>query len=250
MTVHLPLPQRVCRPPRRLPAYLLLAFLFPSIVTLAETVTAGEIRGNVRYRFDRSRPWRYSRYYVRQGKSGDLSEAVVALSQRGRKWDPNLFPKTEPKTAVMDQKNFDFTPELLAIRARDSVRFTNSDTQPHNVFTQWRDWGFNITMPAGESHVQSFPRAGNHLAPYRLGCHLHGQMRAWIYVFDHPYFQVTKADGGFHLVNVPTGEYELVVLHPAGNLSSTVSVVVLEQETAIANVELTPDNELRTKTAQ
>lgn len=213
----------------------------------ASLLHAGEIRGTVRYAFDRARPWRYSRYYVRQGKSGELAEAVVCLARRGGRLPEgnNTSPTSKPRKWIMDQKNFDFTPEILAIRAGDEVRFTNSDTQPHNVFTQWRDWGFNVTMPAGGAHGQIFARAGNHVAPLRIGCHLHGQMRAWIYVFDHPYYHLTGDDGTFSLRDVPAGEYELVVTHPAGNLSSTRSVSLRADESLIADFELTPDNEWR-----
>ena len=41
----------------------------------------------------------------------------------------------EPATTVIDQKDFRFIPETVAIRAGDSVKFTNSDPQLHNVRT-------------------------------------------------------------------------------------------------------------------
>ena len=36
-------------------------------------------------------------------------------------------------------------------------------------------------------------------------------MRAYIGVLDHPYFSVSKADGTFHISNLPPGKYTLAV---------------------------------------
>ena len=42
---------------------------------------------------------------------------------------------------------------------------------------------------------------------------LHPWMRAWLLVFDHPYYAATGADGGFTLADVPPGTYRLVAWH-------------------------------------
>ena len=56
-------------------------------------------------------------------------------------------------------------------------------------------------------------------------------MRAWIYVFDHPWFQLTRKDGRFRLENVPAGEYTLGVVHPAGKLRQSRQIKVKANET-------------------
>ena len=54
---------------------------------------------------------------------------------------------------------------------------------------------------------------------------LHTWMRGWIQVFDHPYFTVTGAAGGFQLDDVPPGRYRLFAWHPKlGQRDTTVSV--------------------------
>ena len=54
---------------------------------------------------------------------------------------------------------------------------------------------------------------------------LHAWMRGWIQVFDHPYFVVTGAAGGFQLDDVPPGQYRLVAWHHRlGQRDTTVSV--------------------------
>ena len=102
--------------------------------------TGGVIEGVVSYRADAERPWRYSRYYIKQAKTGELAEAVVALRSK------SLFGRGErpPETVTIDQQNFQFVPETVLIRAGDSVTFTNSDDALHNVRSSSRIASFNI----------------------------------------------------------------------------------------------------------
>ena len=47
-----------------------------------------------------------------------------------------------------------------------------------------------------------------------VGCAHHPWARAWLAVFDHPYHDITPADGTFSLEQVPPGEYTLMAWHP------------------------------------
>lgn len=199
----------------------------------------GTITGKVTYRNDPQRPWRLGRYYLRNGKSGELAEAVVAISRRGLKGPEG---SRSAETVTIDQKNFQFTPETVAIRAGDQVKFTNSDTQVHNVQTNYLHQVFNVNMAAGGEHTERFGHAGGIRQPYRIGCAFHGAMRSWVFVFDHPWYGMTNADGAFRLDNVPAGEYRLEVAHPAGDLKSSQSITVKAGESVAVEVQLSPDD--------
>lgn len=41
----------------------------------------------------------------------------------------------------------------------------------------------------------------------------HPWLRAWLLVFDHPYFATSEGDGGFRLDSVPPGSYRLIAWH-------------------------------------
>lgn len=57
-------------------------------------------------------------------------------------------------------------------------------------------------------------------------CDQHPWMRAWIAVFDHPYFTTTDANGSFAIDSVPPGRYRLSIWHERfGTLSDSVTVV-------------------------
>ena len=42
---------------------------------------------------------------------------------------------------------------------------------------------------------------------------VHPWLRAWLLVFDHPYYAATGGDGAFTLADVPPGTYRLVAWH-------------------------------------
>lgn len=201
-----------------------------------ESSSTGTIAGRVRYVADPQQPWLYQRYYVADKKAGFLAETVVAAEAKRPSEDR---PRREPVTHVMDQKDFRFVPETMAICRGDRVKFTNSDVVVHNVLSFDLE-EFNVNTPPGEPHTQTFSRAGGASRPVRIGCVYHSTMRAWIYVFDHAHFAVTAADGKFRIENVPPGRYELVAVHPAGALRRTIEVEVRAGETAEIDVSLSP----------
>lgn len=153
----------------------------------AVSATTGAVKGTIRYEADAERPWRLGRYYVRGGKSGPLAEAVVALVKKDLRGPEQA---REPASFTVDQKDFQFTPETVAIRAGDQVQYLNSDPQVHNVQAFHLRHSFNVNMPPKGKHVETFPSAVSIRRPYRLGCVFHSSMRAWIFVFDHPWFHI------------------------------------------------------------
>ena len=197
----------------------------------------GAVVGRVTYVADTKRPWRLGRYYL--GSRGQLSEAVVALHRRGLTGPQAERPS---ETVTVDQKNFQFIPETVAIRVGDRVQYLNSDRQNHNVRTPHPRHEFNVTLPPGGKHVETFPAAGGIRQPFRVGCAFHSAMRSWVFVFDHPWFHVTGADGVVQLWNVPPGEYRLEVFHPAGELRLRRTVVVKADQTLAVDVQLSPDD--------
>jgi plastocyanin len=211
-------------------------------VSAADT---GIVEGVIKYLPDSKRPWKFSRYYIQNAKNGFLAETVVALQA------PGLIahaPTPSPKKSAMDQVNYQFVPETMAIRAGDTVLISNSDDALHNVMTSDGGEPFNVNVVKGKEFAHTFKQAGGLERPVRLGCVFHGVMRAWIYVFDHPWFQLTQKDGRFRLENVPAGEYTLGVVHPAGKMRRSRQIEVKANETTSLEISLSPD-ELNTPKA-
>ena len=111
----------------------------------------------------------------------------------------------------------------------------------HNVRASGDLANINVTMPAGGAgNTVKFERAGGVRRPVEIGCVFHSNMRAWIFVFDHPFYAVTKANGKFKLADVPPGEYELEMSHPAGGLRWKKPVTVKAGETVKVDVQVSP----------
>jgi len=202
------------------------------------STAAGTVEGVVKYRPDPKRPWRFARYYVHESA---LAEAVVALEPSA---GVALPPPAAAKTWTIDQLNYQFVPETLAIRAGDLVRISNSDEALHNVMTSDGGKPFNVNVARGQDFTHTFESAGGLKDPVRLGCVFHGGMRAWIYVFDHPWFQVTPTNGRFRFEQVPPGRYSIALVHPAGKLRWHKTIEVKAIEPLPVEIALSPDDEI------
>ena len=117
--------------------------------------------------------------------------------------------------ASMDQVNHQFTPRVLAVRAGQSVVFTNSDPANHNVRTVSviATNEFNVFTGIDGSYRRTFAADPKH-RPVKVGCDIHPWMRGWIYVFDHPFFAVTDREGRFRIAGIPPGEYQIHIVQP------------------------------------
>ncbi len=202
----------------------------------------GTVIGTVSYQADANRPWRQSRYYVKDPAKGQLAEAVVALEGAELVKQPSP-PK--PNTTVIDQKNFQFSPETVAIRAGEQVKFLNSDKDLHNINSSTPLHSFNVNMPAGGQHSERFEQAGNIRRPFRVGCIYHGAMHGWVFVFNHPFFQVTGPGGEYKLEKVPPGRYKLEMAHPAGELRWTEEVEIRAGQVLRKDIRVSPDNQTK-----
>ena len=127
---------------------------------------------------------------------GANPEAVKALLAKQ--------PKVE-----LDQKNCEFLPYVLAIHQDQTLVIKSSDPVNHNVrYAAFTNAAFNqILAPKGELEVKLVAER----RPIVVACDIHSWMKAYLMVFDHPFFAVTGEDGSFEIKGVPAGEQNLVV---------------------------------------
>ena len=120
-------------------------------------------------------------------------------------------PPAEP--AVLDQKNKEFVPRLLAVVKGQEIRFLNSDKVQHNVFSPHEQEPFDLGLyPAGESRTVHL----NTLRRHKVYCNLHKSMVADILVLPNRYFSLTDANGRYRIQGLPEGDYVLRVWHILG----------------------------------
>ena len=170
-------------------------------------------------------------------RSGGLRYAVAYLPDTPRSSTPPSSPMT------LNQRRFIFEPQVLAVRAGQTVRFTNDDpafhsvrakdTNPENTFSI--DTGSGAVGPA--VHRFAPMPAGQAL---ELSCDIHPWMAAWLYVFEHDQFAVTSEDGSFRIQDVPPGRHRVAVRQPSGRLARDLAVDVRPGESTRLDVEFTP----------
>ncbi len=216
-----------------------LPLLWAASPLIAEGTDEASLSGTVTYRADPDSPWRFQRYYVADQSTGALAEAVVSLKPTQTIEIP---PNDTPANVLVDQENFQFIPETIAVRTGDRVRFTNSDETLHNVMLSHPADAFNVNLGKDEIYEHQFKSSVETFRPHRLGCVYHGSMRAWVFVYDHPFFALTGRDGSFQFKNVPPGEYQLEIHHAAGRLVWNETIKVSAKDALIKNIRLTPKN--------
>jgi plastocyanin len=142
---------------------------------------------------------------VEQRDGAPLADAVLAAHPL----DGAPAPAARP--AVMDQRGRKFVPRVLVVQRGSSVRFTNSDTVTHHVysFSPTRKFQLYLEKPNPAPEVV-FDRAG----VVTLGCNLHDWMLGYVVVVDTPHFGKTGADGRLELGPLAPGRYRLELWHP------------------------------------
>jgi hypothetical protein len=160
------------------------------------------------------------------GATGELQNVVVYLQG-----DFAGYSFDAPAAASLDQHGCLYTPHVLALRAGQQLNILNSDMTTHNIHPvpkDNREW--NESQPPGAGALmQSFARPEIGIP---VKCNVHPWMQAYISVFNHPYFQVTGADGTFELKNIPPGTYTLTAWHETfGAMDQMVTVAASEQKT-------------------
>ena len=134
-----------------------------------------------------------------------IANAVVFVQEPAA-----LQPAAGSSTAIMDQFNKTFVPEMLPIAAGTRVRFPNRDQIRHHVYSFSRPKRFELPLYKGED---ALPVLFDKPGVVKIGCNIHDWMSAIILVLPNDRFAVTKEDGTFTLPGLDSGQYTLTAWH-------------------------------------
>ena len=145
-------------------------------------------------------------------KDGKLANVIVYVKSGAEKW---TF--TPPADAVVfTQEGCQYKPHVFAVMADQPINITNGDAFAHNVHgtsPSKANAEFNVAQSVkGASDVKKLKEAE---LPFRINCDVHKWMEAYVGVFTHPFFAVSKEDGTFE-IKLPAGDYEIAVWHESG----------------------------------
>jgi len=130
---------------------------------------------------------------------------------------------------VIDQLDKEFIPYVTAVRRGSAIDFPNNDDIRHQVYSFSKAKQFELPLYTGNpSRPVVFDKSG----AVALACNIHDWMKAYVYVVDTDKFALTDNTGQGALLDLPNGEYEVLVWHPklGGSAQSTAQRVVLQGE--------------------
>lgn len=162
------------------------------------------------------------------GSGGTMGNIMVWVSKglpAGKTWPA-------PKTAVtLDQKGCQYVPHVMGIMVGQPYRILNSDGILHNIHTLPKvNPSFNKGMPATlKETTTSFAKPE---AVFHIKCDVHPWMSAYVAVFTHPFFSVTKTDGKFDISGLDPGTYEITAWHEKlGTRTASITVGANDKKT-------------------
>jgi len=219
---------------------------FMSVLVVAgliiSTVAAGTLKGNVNYqgKIPKKKSLKMDADPVcgssHKGKvfnesfliddKNNLANVMVWLK------DAKYTGKVTATPAIIDQNGCLYTPHVQGIMKGQELLIKNSDATLHNIHSMAKEnKQFNFAMPkvVKEKKV-SFDKTED---PFYIKCDVHPWMKAWVGVFDHPYFAITDANGNFSIEGIPTGTYEVIAWQEKFKMKKhlTASVTIKDGET-------------------
>ncbi|MGH8211660.1 MAG: methylamine utilization protein [Rhodanobacteraceae bacterium] len=182
------------------------------------------------------------RLFDQHGKP--VADAVVTLLPR----DGTPAPAQAGTVKVIDQKNLTFIPYIEMFRPGDSVVFRNSDGTRHHVYSFSPAKAFEFVLAPGE---KSAPLVLDKTGVIAVGCNIHDQMIAYLYVSGAPWIAHPRADGTVEFDDLPAGAYTVRVWQPRlrpsqPDLAQSVTVVgTASAQTLKFDLSLLPDPRLQ-----
>ena len=141
-------------------------------------------------------------------KDGHLANVFVRVTG-GLPAGPYPKPAKDPE---IDQQGCLYHPRVLGVMTGQALQIHNSDSLLHNIkAVPTTNRGFNVSQPrAGmtREHVFTAPEI---MVPFE--CNVHGWMKAYVGVVDHPYVAVSGENGAFTIGGLPPGTYRLEAWH-------------------------------------
>ena len=142
------------------------------------------------------------------GDGADVQDVVVTLEPAGGQ---PVEPPPPPIEVEVNQYRQAFDPLVTTVPVNSVVRFRNSDSFAHHVYSFSKAKAFEHRQ---SSRGVTEPELLDNPGLIALGCNIHDHMLAYLYVSDTPFYGLSGKDGVVQLHDVPDGDYVLKIWHP------------------------------------
>ena len=149
----------------------------------------------------------FTEYVVR---NGDKLENVFIYFKSGESLRLLSF-ETPTAPVALHRRNCRFAPRVIGVRVNQPLSIENNDLTFHNTHPMPkvnREW--NKSQPPDSSLVEKFERA-EFAIPIR--CNQHPWEKAYVAVFDHPFFATSDTFGRYQISAIPAGRYQVIAWH-------------------------------------
>jgi plastocyanin len=127
---------------------------------------------------------------------------------------------------VLDQRNLDFAPHVLAVQVGTAVDFPNHDRVFHNVFSFHDGKRFDLGVyPTNTSKQVTFDKPGLS----RLFCNIHPHMAAYVMAVDSPYYAVSDDKGEFVIPGLGAGTFTYHTWRPGAAIATATATISPER---------------------
>jgi len=142
--------------------------------------------------------------------------------------------------AALDQVGCMYEPHVLGLMAGQALEIKNTDPLIHNVHpVPHNNRGWNKSQPVESAPIEASFERPEFAMP--VLCNVHPWMRAFVFVFSHPYFDVTSTAGSFELKNLPPGSYTIEAWQEKyGTQEQTVTLGPKESKSVAFTFRLSP----------
>ena len=181
-----------------------------------------KIAGDTACMKDNPEGLRFEHYVV---KDGGLDNVFVYVKDGLG----NYYFETPTEPVKVDQRACRYVPHVFGARVGQPIEISNSDDTMHNVHAipnVNREFNFGQHIK-GMKNTEVFT-AREVMVPFT--CNVHGWMKAYGGIMDHPYYAVTTGGGTFELKNLPAGTYTVEAWHEKLPVQ-TQTVTIAEKET-------------------
>lgn len=134
--------------------------------------------------------WSDLRLRIVDAQGQPVSNAVVTLKVDVFT-EEKMVSESVP-VAIMDQVDKQFLPHVLVLKKGQQVVFPNSDQVRHHVYSFSKPNDFEIKLYSGD---QADPVRFEYPGIAILGCNIHDQMVAYLYITDTETARVSDAQG-------------------------------------------------------
>ena len=125
--------------------------------------------------------------------------------------NPNYLALPTAAPAQVIQQDLNFQPFVSVIPQGTLVEFPNLDKTRHHVYSFSKAKTFELRLYVGKAEA---PVLFDQTGIVTLGCNIHDNMLAHIYVSGSQFSAVTNAEGEAYFNDLPETDFQLKLWHP------------------------------------